>query len=117
NVGNVAIALYEPIIQRLRAAFANDASETVRAEIISGLLKGGFNVQQSNSGDLTLIRGSQEEATLKIQQLVDARLSARLGKNFKESDRIRDELAAMGVALKDGKDADGKPVTTWEIAR
>ena len=28
----------------------------------------------------------------------------------------RDELAAMGVAIKDGKDADGKPVTTWEIA-
>ena len=22
----------------------------------------------------------------------------------------------MGVAIKDGKDADGKPVTTWEIA-
>ena len=38
-------------------------------------------------------------------------------KDFKESDRIRDELAAMGVAIKDGKDADGKPVTTWEIAR
>jgi hypothetical protein len=22
----------------------------------------------------------------------------------------------MGVVIKDGKDADGKPVTTWEIA-
>ena len=40
----------------------------------------------------------------------------RARKDFKESDRIRDELAAMGVAIKDGKDADGKPVTTWEIA-
>ena len=29
---------------------------------------------------------------------------------------LGDELAAMGVAIKDGKDADGKPVTTWEIA-
>ncbi|MCK7473756.1 MAG: hypothetical protein MZV49_09935 [Rhodopseudomonas palustris] len=38
-------------------------------------------------------------------------------KNWAESDRIRDELAALGVVLKDGKDADGKPVTTWEIAR
>ena len=46
-----------------------------------------------------------------------ARAAARARKDFKESDRIRDELAAMGVVLKDGKDADGKPVTTWEIAR
>jgi len=33
-------------------------------------------------------------------------------KDFKESDRIRDELAGMGVVLKDSKDG-----TTWEIAR
>ena len=44
------------------------------------------------------------------------RAAARARKDFKESDRIRDELAAMGVVIKDGKDADGKPVTTWEIA-
>jgi cysteinyl-tRNA synthetase len=41
-----------------------------------------------------------------------ARNAARAAKNFKESDRIRDELAAMGVVLKDSKDG-----TTWEIAR
>ena len=51
------------------------------------------------------------------KSLIDARTAARARKDFKESDRIRDELAAMGVAIKDGKDADGKPVTTWEIAR
>ena len=51
-----------------------------------------------------------------IQAAIDARQRARKERNFKESDRIRDELAAMGVAIKDGKDADGKPVTTWEIA-
>lgn len=48
----------------------------------------------------------------KITALIDARNAARKAKNFKESDRIRDELAAMGVVLKDGKDG-----TTWEIAR
>jgi cysteinyl-tRNA synthetase len=53
-----------------------------------------------------------------IEQLIDKRKSARARKNFKESDRIRDELAAMGVVLKDSKDpATGEPVTTWEIAR
>jgi cysteinyl-tRNA synthetase len=53
----------------------------------------------------------------KIDSLVEQRTAARARKDFKESDRIRDELAAMGIAIKDGKDVDGKPVTTWEIAR
>jgi cysteinyl-tRNA synthetase len=52
-----------------------------------------------------------------VNNLISARAAARARKDFKESDRIRDELAAMGVVLKDGKDADGKPITTWEIAR
>ncbi len=47
-----------------------------------------------------------------VTRLIEARTAARKAKNFKESDRIRDELAAMGVVLKDSKDG-----TTWEIAR
>jgi cysteinyl-tRNA synthetase len=47
-----------------------------------------------------------------IERLVELRLAARQAKNFGEADRIRDELAAMGVVLKDSKDG-----TTWEIAR
>ncbi len=48
----------------------------------------------------------------KVVFLIEARKHARAAKNFAESDRIRDELAAMGVVLKDSKDG-----TTWEIAR
>ncbi len=47
-----------------------------------------------------------------IESLIAARLEARKRKDFKESDRIRDELTAMGVVLKDSKDG-----TTWEVAR
>jgi cysteinyl-tRNA synthetase len=50
--------------------------------------------------------------TTTINALVEARTRARAAKNFAESDRIRNELAAMGVMLKDSKDG-----TTWEIAR
>ena len=51
-------------------------------------------------------------------QLLEARPEARRKKDFKESDRIRDELAAMGIALKDSKDPKtGEIVTTWEVAR
>jgi cysteinyl-tRNA synthetase len=51
-----------------------------------------------------------------IDRLIAERTAARARKDFKESDRIRDELAAKGVVIKDGKDSDGKPVTTWELA-
>jgi len=48
----------------------------------------------------------------KVTTLIAARNAARQAKNFRESDRIRDELAKMGVVVKDTKDG-----TTWEIAR
>jgi cysteinyl-tRNA synthetase len=48
----------------------------------------------------------------RINALVEARTRARAAKNFAESDRIRNELAAMGVVLKDTKDG-----TTWDVVR
>ncbi|MDE2578783.1 MAG: cysteine--tRNA ligase [Hyphomicrobiales bacterium] len=48
-----------------------------------------------------------------VETLVNARLAARAAKNWAESDRIRDELAAQGVVLKDNKDG----TTTWEMKR
>jgi cysteinyl-tRNA synthetase len=48
----------------------------------------------------------------RVDGLIADRTAARARKDFKESDRIRDELAAMGVVLKDSKEG-----TTWEIAR
>jgi cysteinyl-tRNA synthetase len=47
-----------------------------------------------------------------IDRLISERTAARARKDFTESDRIRDELAAMGVVIKDSKEG-----TTWEIAR
>jgi len=48
----------------------------------------------------------------KVTALIAARNAARRVKDFRESDRIRDELARMGVVVKDTKDG-----TNWEIAR
>jgi cysteinyl-tRNA synthetase len=48
----------------------------------------------------------------RVNALIAARNAARKAKDFKESDRIRDELAAMGIVLKDSKDG-----TTWEVKR
>jgi cysteinyl-tRNA synthetase len=48
----------------------------------------------------------------RVEALVAERLSARQAKDWAASDRIRDELANLGVTLKDGKDG-----TSWEIKR
>jgi len=46
-----------------------------------------------------------------IERLVNERNAARSRKDWKESDRLRDELAKFGVVLKDDKNG----ITTWEI--
>jgi cysteinyl-tRNA synthetase len=46
-----------------------------------------------------------------VEALIAARLQARAEKNWGESDRIRDQLTAMGVVLEDGKGG-----TSWRLA-
>jgi cysteinyl-tRNA synthetase len=47
----------------------------------------------------------------RVTSLIAARNAARKAKNFAEADRLREELAAMGIELKDSKDG-----TTWRVA-
>jgi cysteinyl-tRNA synthetase len=48
-----------------------------------------------------------------IAELVGARNAARKAKDFKEADRIRNELAAQAIELEDKKDG----TTTWRVKR
>jgi len=47
----------------------------------------------------------------KVESLIAARAAARARKDWKESDRVRDELAAIGVQIKDGPQG-----ATWSRA-
>ncbi|RNJ46088.1 cysteine--tRNA ligase [Mesorhizobium erdmanii] len=54
----------------------------------------------------------------KVAKAIADRLAFIAAKNWAEADRIRDELLAQGVQLKDGKDpATGERITTWEVKR
>jgi len=53
------------------------------------------------------------EVATKVEDLISVRRDARAARNWAESDRIRDELKAMGIVLHDNKDG----TTTWEVAR
>ncbi len=61
----------------------------------------------SSGGSKVVFTGSKEfsdEHVTRVLSIVDARKAAKLEKNWAESDRLRDELVAMGVIAKDMKD-------------
>lgn len=59
-----------------------------------------------------------DDLSAAVQALVDMRLEMLKAKNFAEADKIRDDLAAKGIQLKDGKDKEtGERMTTWEVKR
>ncbi|MBW8318609.1 MAG: cysteine--tRNA ligase [Arenimonas sp.] len=59
-----------------------------------------------------------DDLTAAVEALVAMRLEMLKTKNFTEADKIRDDLLAKGIQLKDGKDKEsGERVTTWEVKR
>ncbi|MGH6769919.1 MAG: cysteine--tRNA ligase [Xanthobacteraceae bacterium] len=102
-----------PYVRALRAGIANKRSDIVQsAERELGALGVKAEIRRDAFLELVPLDKSAELDTASIETLIAKRAAARNAKNFAESDRIRDELAAMGVVLKDSKDG-----TTWEIAR
>ncbi len=67
------------------------------------------------------IQSSLQHALFKateVENQIERRLALIRDKNWAEADRIREELAAQGIQLKDGKDPEtGERVTTWEVKR
>jgi cysteinyl-tRNA synthetase len=90
---------------------AQSGNDKARGELAASLRLLGFLSETAAQWAARRQTGAGVDGA-KVQSLIDARTAARVAKDFKESDRIRDELAAMGVVLKDSKDG-----TTWEIAR
>jgi cysteinyl-tRNA synthetase len=50
---------------------------------------------------------------MRVEELIARRKAARAAKDFAEADKIRDELSALSVAIKDNKDG----TTSWEPKR
>ncbi len=117
------------------SALRDDLNTPSAISILHGLAKSAKRGDTAKAADLraTLeflgLYGGETAAELSLQKfaqidakqvyaLIDQRLEARKNKDFKASDRIRDELTAIGVVLKDAKDPKtGDIVTTWEMKR
>lgn len=66
-------------------------------------LTAGAKLFDELTGVLGLLynRKQGNEIPAKVQELVDARTAARKAKDFAEADRLRDEIAALGYAVKE----------------
>ncbi|HEY5203198.1 MAG TPA: cysteine--tRNA ligase [Roseiarcus sp.] len=81
------------------------------------LLKSSANLlgllQQTRSERQAVALSEAKIDTTEINAIIAERVQARATLNWAESDRLRDRLATLGVAIKDNKDG----VTTWELKR
>jgi cysteinyl-tRNA synthetase len=111
NTRGLPIAYDE--VRKLRISVANNLPD-LRREAEKSLSTMGLGADIAADGNVTLIPLTEATKNIekKIEALIADRVAARSRKDWKESDRIRDELAKMGVVVKDSKDG-----TTWEIAR
>ena len=123
----VTIDWTQPFAARFQAAMNEDfgtpeavavlfdlASEVNRSQspALAGLLKALGGVLGLLQGDpQSFLQAGTALDDAAIQLLIQARAAAKLAKNFAEADRIRQDLLAQGIALKDSPAG-----TTWEAA-
>jgi cysteinyl-tRNA synthetase len=110
--GSIPESVREPLLDDLNTAAA--LAELHRLDDPAAL-KAGANLL----GLLTQTKSARDQGTIqaagvdvaRVEALIADRRAARAAKDWAASDRIRDELLGMGVAVKDGKDG-----TTWSVA-
>ena len=101
--------------RRAELAVVNDDSAMLNEQKMK-LADLGFRSTLDEFGFLELVYSGPIDTW--IDDTINRRLALIAKKNWAEADRIRDELLAQGIQLKDGKDpVTGARVTTWEVKR
>ena len=114
--GRAASSVLEPLLDDLNTPLAIAALHGLRNSDVASLAGFVAPARLPVRKRHTEWEGRKRQASGvdagEVERLIAERTAARGRKDFRESDRIRDQLAAMGIAIKDSKDG-----TTWEVAR
>jgi cysteinyl-tRNA synthetase len=109
-----ALSVMHRFAKGARSGDGSDAARLFDALALTGIDLRAFDEKRD---EMIFKVAADRDFDGKVNDLITARLEARRNKDFAASDRIRDELGQLGVQVKDGKDADGNPVSTWEVKR
>ncbi len=104
NTPKAFAALFE-LVRHANAWVQGGDVQPGQAEAVLGV----FRRMDSVLGVIFFGKAGKEAVPPEIQSLLDKRAEARKAKNWAESDRLRDEIAAAGWLVKDSKD--GQSVT------
>jgi cysteinyl-tRNA synthetase len=98
-----ALAAMQGVARELnQAKAAGDSAKMAGAAATLRAMSATLGVlQQDPDAYLKRSAGEKTMSDADIETLLDARRAARAAKNFAESDRIRDQLAAAGILLED----------------
>jgi cysteinyl-tRNA synthetase len=114
-----ALAVLQTLARTIN--IARQAGENKKAALLAAELRsltGVLGIAQLEPADWfrssrnSPVANSNVEQLANVEQLVDARSRARRAKNWKEADRVRAELASLGVMLEDKSDGE----TLWRRA-
>jgi cysteinyl-tRNA synthetase len=100
----------------------NNNSPSLRSMVKSYAAQHGLRFVDIKPGLVSIAATGKNVQMSEIEDRVETRIQERraflAAKNFAEADRIRDELLAQGIQLKDSKDpVTGERVTAWEVKR
>lgn len=117
--GDVAPAVMDALLDDLNTVNAIQAIHTLAGKAHeSDEAAATFAASADLLGLLPVAEEVSEDASSDIEEKIAQRLTCLANKDWAQADLIRDELKAMGVVLKDGKDPEtGERVTNWEMAR
>ena len=100
NTSLAVTALYDVLKAKIsdgaKRQLLGEFDEVLSLDLLEAAARAGSGAEAPQEGDA------------EIDALVAARAAAKKEKNFAEADRIRDELAAMGITLVDTREG-----TTW----